>query len=79
MGILLNDPMGPTWREGQLDEKLRTRLGSSYLFYKSIIGRMNDALNDLQALLGIKQGQVCQMTLLITRLEPHLLCILFRS
>jgi hypothetical protein len=60
MGILLSDPMGPAWRESQLDNNLRLRLGSSYPFYKSIIGRMNDALNDLQALLGIKQGQVCQ-------------------
>lgn len=58
MGKLLNDPLGPAWRDSELDEKLRLRLGSSYPFYKSIVGRMNDALNDLQALLGIKQGQV---------------------
>ncbi|KAH6675012.1 hypothetical protein B0J14DRAFT_562028 [Halenospora varia] len=58
MGILLSDPNGPAWRDGDLDEKLQSRLGSSYPFYKGIVRRMVDALNDLQALLGFKKGLI---------------------
>lgn len=58
MGLLLEHPLGPSWRDDALDQKLRQRLHTSYPFYISIIKRMNHALNDLQSLLGINSGKV---------------------
>lgn len=63
MGILLSDPLGNAWRNPELSENLHNRLGPSYPYYESIIRRMNDALDRLQDLLRIKQGQVSHATI----------------
>lgn len=58
MGILLGDPFGPSWRNADLEQRLQGRLGASYSFYKSIVGRMNEVLADIQQMLGLENGQV---------------------
>lgn len=61
MGILLENPSGAAWSDKKLEEKLNIRLGSTYPFYKSIVRRMVNSLEELQALLGFKKGQVCTL------------------
>lgn len=58
MGIILSDPSGEAWKDKKLNEKLRLRLSSSYQNYTSIVLRMIQTLKELQALLGLNNGQV---------------------
>ena len=58
MNDLLNDPTGASWREPQLEERLKGRLSNSYNTCMRIIQKMIKIVEELKKLLGIDGHEV---------------------
>ncbi|KAG8528974.1 uncharacterized protein KY384_006663 [Bacidia gigantensis] len=58
MGALLQNPLGPAWRDPRLESNLEDRLPKSYESYRNTIEDMNSCMAKLQEKLGIKDGKL---------------------
>ncbi|KAK5726019.1 hypothetical protein LTR15_004210 [Elasticomyces elasticus] len=50
---LINNPNASIWNEGELENKLKTTLDSSYKIWREVMENMHEAVDELQSRLGL--------------------------